>query len=138
MTDMALKKAANNMLKYMSASKKEKSLVIKQKQTSGEENLDSVSENSYTTTVSNLDLFDPESCTSKGNNLHEDDSPCGKCEKNVTSEDEALLCELCEHWFHIKCEKITKAQYRQQQKDSAKSRFHWFCTTCDKEAVPFL
>ena len=81
MTDMSLKKAANNMLKYMSPSKKEKSLVIKQKQTSGEENLDSISENSYTTTVSNLDLFDPEACTSKGNNLHEDDSPCGKCEK---------------------------------------------------------
>ncbi len=57
-------------------------------------------------------------------------SPCGRCRKMVVRGDEALMCEVCEQWFHIKCERVTKPQYKQQV-SKGKSNFHWFCDTCD-------
>ncbi len=57
-------------------------------------------------------------------------SPCGRCRKMVVRGDEALMCEICENWFHIKCERVTKPQYKQQVA-KGKSNFHWFCDTCD-------
>ncbi len=60
----------------------------------------------------------------------EDPSPCGRCRKLVVRGDEALQCEICEQWFHIKCERVTKGQYKQQTAKS-KSNFHWYCDTCD-------
>ena len=29
--------------------------------------------------------------------------PCKLCPKNVTDNDNAILCDLCQTWFHIKC-----------------------------------
>ncbi len=60
----------------------------------------------------------------------EEPSPCGRCRKMVVRGDEALMCEICSRWFHIKCEKITKAQYKNQS-SKTKSNFHWFCDGCD-------
>ena len=60
----------------------------------------------------------------------EDPSPCGRCRKMVIRGDEALTCDICEQWFHIKCERVTKTQYKQQA-TKGKSNFHWFCDTCN-------
>ncbi len=60
----------------------------------------------------------------------EDPSPCGRCRKMVVRGDEALMCEICSQWFHIKCEKVTKAQYKNQA-SKTKSNFHWYCDACD-------
>ena len=38
-------------------------------------------------------------------------SPCGRCKEVVKDEDEAMECEVCEQWSHIKCQNITKAEY---------------------------
>ena len=59
----------------------------------------------------------------------EEPSPCGRCRKMVVRGDEALMCEICSQWFHIKCEKITKAQYKNQA--SKAKNFHWYCDACD-------
>ncbi len=60
----------------------------------------------------------------------EEPSPCGRCRKMVIRGDEALLCDICERWFHIKCERVNKGQYTQLSKKT-KSNFHWFCDGCD-------
>ena len=60
----------------------------------------------------------------------EDPSPCGRCRKLVVRGDEAIMCEICSQWYHIKCERVTKGQYKQQA-TKTKSNFHWFCDTCD-------
>ncbi len=60
----------------------------------------------------------------------EEPSPCGRCRKMVVRGDEALACDICEQWFHIKCERVTKSQYKQQVA-KGKSNFHWFCDTCN-------
>ena len=72
----------------------------------------------------------------KSQEIHDSDadeeelSPCGRCRKMVVRGDEALMCEICSQWFHIKCEKVTKAQYKNQT-SKTKSNFHWFCDSCD-------
>ena len=59
----------------------------------------------------------------------EDPSPCGRCRKLVVRGDEAVMCEICSQWYHIKCEKITKTQYKNQASKS--KNFHWYCDACD-------
>ncbi len=59
----------------------------------------------------------------------EEPSPCGRCRKLVIRGDEALMCEICSRWFHIKCEKISKTQYKNQASKS--KNFHWYCDGCD-------
>ncbi len=60
----------------------------------------------------------------------EDPSPCGRCRKLVVRGDEALTCDICSQWFHTKCERVTKAQYKQLAA-KGKSNLHWFCDTCN-------
>ena len=50
-------------------------------------------------------------------------------------------CEICEQWFHIKCQNITKAEYNYIKGDSKKkslSKMHSYCHTCDRMAVNFM
>ncbi len=61
----------------------------------------------------------------------EEPSPCGRCRKMVIRGDEALQCEICSQWYHIKCERVTKPQYKQMQATKTKTNFHWYCDTCD-------
>ena len=65
-----------------------------------------------------------------------EDGPFRSC-KNVV-ENEAMECEVCEQRFHIKCQSITKAEYKYikgRSKNRSLSRLHWHCSTCDKIAV---
>jgi len=48
---------------------------------------------------------------------------CEKCKK-VEPSHHALLCELCEKWFHIKCYECYKAL-------KVVSGSHWFCDNCN-------
>ena len=38
----------------------------------------------------------------------DDKETCEKCKNKVESSHHALLCELCEKWFHIKCVNVNK------------------------------
>lgn len=59
---------------------------------------------------------------------------CPECKKKVTDEDHALCCELCDNWYHIKCKNIQETVYKMLT-DDKNSNIHWFCTTCDKDAI---
>ena len=64
-----------------------------------------------------------------------DASPCEQCRKLVKEDDPAMRCEICEQWFHIKCQQMTKAEYNYIQGGSSKkkalNKLHWYCSTCD-------
>ena len=52
-----------------------------------------------------------------------------------------MECEICQQWYHIKCQNITKAEYNYIQggtKKKSLSKMHWYCLTCDRVAVNFM
>ena len=59
--------------------------------------------------------------------------PCGVCSKSVASNHNALCCDSCDKWVHIKCNFLNKRTYRQLQKDKSP----WFCINCIKDQLPF-
>ena len=71
-----------------------------------------------------------------------DPSPCGQCRKLVSEDDPAMRCEICEQWFHIKCQQMTKAEYNYIQGGSSKkkalNKLHWYCSTCDRVSVNYM
>ena len=38
---------------------------------------------------------------------------CGDCDRTVRSNQNAVLCDLCEHWFHIGCQHMHVNEYRE-------------------------
>ena len=41
--------------------------------------------------------------------------PCWICAKNVLDKDEAVQCDICEFWIHIKCNNFNYLDYRYLQ-----------------------
>ena len=67
--------------------------------------------------------------------------PVDNAKKVVKEEDPAMKCEICEQWYHIKCQSITKLEYNYIQggtKKKSVSKMHWYCQTCDRVAVNFM
>ena len=58
---------------------------------------------------------------------------CGICSKAVANNHQAIKCDKCNLWIHIKCNKINKQTYNYLKSDSS----HWFCISCTKEFLPF-
>lgn len=54
-----------------------------------------------------------------------EEDACAKCKKTVNQDENALLCDLCEHWFHCKCVDISSSDYKCLQKISHISL--WLC-----------
>jgi len=63
-------------------------------------------------------------------------NPCGKCKKNVFNQDHAVECELCDRWYHIKCENIEESVYEAIGKGA--TGLHWFCNHCNTVALKFV
>ena len=40
------------------------------------------------------------------------ESKCGKCNKPVIEQDNEVNCEICEIWFHSKCQGMPEAMYK--------------------------
>ena len=59
--------------------------------------------------------------------------PCGICSKAVANLHQAIKCDRCNLWIHIKCNKINKQTYNYLKSGS----FHWFFISCTKEFLPF-
>src|SRR6267154_2506014 len=57
---------------------------------------------------------------------------CKVCAVTVGNDDAALACEICENWFHIKCEAMSEDEYAFL--DAHKS-LHWYCTVCNKNVA---
>ena len=61
------------------------------------------------------------------------DYPCGIYGKSVNSSHKAILCDICDHWIHIKCNGLSANDYASLQKTSEV----WFCKKCIAENLPF-
>ena len=59
--------------------------------------------------------------------------PCSICPKNVAKNYNAICCDICDLWVHIKCNNVTKYCYRKLQNDKET----WFCKKFIKNIVPF-
>ena len=90
--------------------------------------------------INEIDNGDNKSEASYGS-TNSNPSPCGQCNKLVKEEDPAMKCEICEQWYHIKCQNITKAEYNYIQgrtKKKSLNKMHWYCLTCDRMAVNIM
>lgn len=56
------------------------------------------------------------------------DLNCGDCNKSVRANQNALFCDLCEHWFHIGCQHVPLSEYKLYKHDDHKAP--WFCKPC--------
>ena len=66
----------------------------------------------------------------------EDVSKCGTCKKPVGDQDDGVYCEICELWFHCRCQGISDGLYIALSQ--FKSELHWFCNSCNTGAGKLL
>ena len=59
--------------------------------------------------------------------------PCGVCYKAVAKNKNAVCCDSCNLWVHIKSNNPTKFCYRKLQT----SQELWYCKNCIKQILPF-
>ena len=59
--------------------------------------------------------------------------PCGICEKPVANNHQAINCDKCGLWIHIKCNKINKQTYIYLMRENS----HWYCMLCTKTFLPY-
>ena len=50
--------------------------------------------------------------------------PCGDCGKNCVKS--CIACDRCDRWFHIACQKLSKAQFKSLSSTSC----DYLCTFC--------
>ena len=60
---------------------------------------------------------------------------CGDCKKLVQDRDRGLLCEVCNTWYHIKCQGVLTEVYNFLQKNDG---IHWYCHGCEKGVAKLL
>lgn len=65
---------------------------------------------------------------SKGGESGVEEVKCGECKKVMGRSDKAVQCEICEIWFHSKCEGMSDDTYRLLGQD----KIHFYCGRCDK------
>lgn len=59
-----------------------------------------------------------------------DNIECGKCEKLVCDSEYARCCEICDLWYHVRCEKVPVEVYNYYLKDEQPGQqFHWNCSS---------
>lgn len=59
---------------------------------------------------------------------------CGGCKKLVGRSEKGIKCEICETWFHCKCEDMDAETYKLLDQD----KIHFYCTVCDRVAGKLL
>ena len=37
---------------------------------------------------------------------------CNICEKSVSDKDDAIQCDICQAWIHLKCNKLNQIDYK--------------------------
>ena len=58
---------------------------------------------------------------------------CNICEKSVSNKDDAIQCDICQAWIHLKCNKLNHIDYKYLQGSSDP----WFCLYCCSTIFPF-
>ena len=59
--------------------------------------------------------------------------PCGICAKPVANNHQAINCDKCGLWIHIKCNKINKQTYIYLMRETS----YWYCMFCTKTFLPY-
>ena len=67
-------------------------------------------------------------------NINHPKFPCQICAKNVLDKDEAVHCDLCELWIHIKCNNLKYLNYRYLQNCDESQ----YCIECYSILFPFI
>ena len=66
--------------------------------------------------------------------------PCGICNKPVATNHNALMCDVCYKWVHIKCNFVPKDLYDsyidENQNTSIKVKSKWNCINCINTNLP--
>jgi len=70
--------------------------------------------------------------TQRTKSASQSNDECGQCGTIVGGRDKGILCEICDRWFHTKCQKVSEDTYRVLKKES---NLHWYCIGCDKGAA---
>ncbi|KAK3883894.1 hypothetical protein Pcinc_011797 [Petrolisthes cinctipes] len=60
---------------------------------------------------------------------------CGTCSVVVGANNKALSCEICDKWYHIKCESIPESVYNFMVHDKAGKQLIWHCSYCQRGCV---
>lgn len=63
-----------------------------------------------------------------------DDNVCPTCTKDVLRSEQALQCDLCNIWYHIKCQGVSSEVYKILSK-KCNNYIHWFCKLCNANAI---
>lgn len=62
---------------------------------------------------------------------------CPECKKEVA--EEGVKCEMCDNWYHSKCQGVSKALYAALQEEASdeeeQSGLHWYCKRCNRACV---
>ena len=53
---------------------------------------------------------------------------CGSCSKVVTNSDCGVLCEICQIWYHGKCQDVLEPLYNVLKQYAC---VHWYCKACN-------
>ena len=59
--------------------------------------------------------------------------PSAICKKAVAANLNAVCCDICNKWFHVSCNDITRYCYRKLQKDEKT----WYCRVCIRQTMLF-
>ena len=59
--------------------------------------------------------------------------PCSICTKNVNANHNAICCDFCNQWIHIKCNLLSKIDYTKLKTDIDP----FFCLSCITVNIPF-
>lgn len=73
-------------------------------------------------------------CPESHKDVNKVENSCGTCWKQVLEDEQALLCEVCQFWHHIECEKVSEKKYNFLKEDDSDD-IHWFCRKCNRSAA---
>ena len=58
---------------------------------------------------------------------------CPDCSKIIYYSDDNFQCELCDHWYHISCQHVSKAVFKLLDQNACSKHqsncLHWYCDT---------
>lgn len=60
------------------------------------------------------------------------DEICPTCKGSVSDGTKAVECEICLHWYHTTCQKVSDSLYKELSEED--SQCHWFCRHCEHGA----
>ena len=58
------------------------------------------------------------------------DEVCTSCNEVVLDTEKGLMCNCCNNWYHIDCQKVSEEIYLFLCSHDEERSLHWYCKTC--------